>query len=106
MVVDVNSKHINRRILLVSAIRSRDGLHLQTILDLNPDIHQRCRKDRTPLMHAVEVEFDITVRRLIDKGAEVNGTTHSKSTALHQAASKGSTNMIELPISLNASLEC
>ena len=105
-ITDVNARDSNGRTPLISAIRSRDESHLQAILGLNPDIHLRCTKGRTPLMHATEVEFEIAVRRLVDRGAEVNATTPGQSTALHQAASRGSTDMIELLISLDAIIEC
>ena len=105
IIIDINAKDSNGRTPLISAIRSCDESRLQAVLNLNPNIHLRCTKDQTPLMHAIEVEFEIAVRRLVDRGAEVNATILGQSTALHQAASRGSTDMIELLISLDATIE-
>jgi ankyrin repeat protein len=104
---DVNPPETQGITTLFSAVRSLNPTALQEVLQRDPDIHQKCSKDWTPLMHAVEVGFELAVRKLVDRGADVNATANpNKLTALHQAASRGNVDMIDLLIELDAGIEC
>ncbi|KAI9776816.1 MAG: hypothetical protein M1839_009367 [Geoglossum umbratile] len=104
--IDVNFPDAQGMTMLLLAIQSLDSAQLQDVLQRDPDIHQRCNNDWTPLMHAVHVGSELAVRRLVDRGADINATaTPDKLTALHQAASKGNSDMIELLTALDVEIE-
>ena len=95
---------IERNDLLISAIRKGDRDHIESLLDTE-NANCRCSKGRTPLMYSVEQEDEVTIRKLLEHGAEINATTASGSTALHQAVVKGNVGMARLLIELDANIE-
>ncbi len=90
--------------LLISAIRTGDQHQIQSLL-ATADVNCRCSKGRTPLMHGVEQGDEVTIRKLLDHGAEINATTASGATALHHAVLKGNVRMARLLLELDGDME-
>lgn len=90
--------------LFISAIRTGEQDQIQSFLN-TADVNCRCSRGRTPLMYAVEQENEVTVRKLLDHGAEIDATTASGATALHQAVVRGNGRMARLLLELDADIE-
>lgn len=90
--------------LFISAIRTGDQNQIQGLLS-TADVNCRCNQGKTPLMHSTELEDEITIRKLLDHGAEINATADSGGTALHQAVIKNNVRMARLLLDLDADIE-
>lgn len=90
--------------LLISAIKTGDKVNIQSLVT-TANVNCRCSKGKTPLMYSVEQEDEVTIRKLLDHGAEINAITSSGSTALHQAVIKGNVHMARLLLELDADIE-
>lgn len=90
--------------LLISAVKQGDQSNIQSLL-LTANVNCRCDKGKFPLIYAVELGDEVTVRKLLDHGAEINAQTRSGTSALHQAVIKGDLNMARLLIELDADIE-
>jgi ankyrin repeat protein len=90
--------------LLISAIKQGDHSSIQSLLQ-TANVNCRCSRDKTPLMYAVEQADEVSIRKLLNHGADINATTSSGSTALHQAVVKGNVRMARLLLELDADIE-
>ena len=90
--------------LLISTIKQGDHSHTQSLL-LTANVNYRCSKGKTPLMYAAEQGDEVTIRKLLDHGAEINASTSSGSTTLHQIVAKGNLRMARLLLELDADIE-
>jgi ankyrin repeat protein len=95
---------IDKDELLISTIKQRDQSQIQSLLS-TANVNCRCSKGRTPLMYSVHQSDEVTIRKLLDHGAEINATTASGLTALHQAVAKGDLRMARLLLELDADIE-
>lgn len=90
--------------LLISTIKQGDQSHTQRLL-LTANVNCRCSRGRSPLMYAADQGDEITIRKLIDHGAEINASTPSGSTTLHQVVAKGNLRLAQLLLELDADIE-
>ena len=89
--------------LLITAIKQGDQSHIQNLLR-TADVN-KCTKGKTPLIYAVEQADEVTVRKLLDQGAEINAKMESGATALHHAVARGNVRMARLLLELDADIE-
>ena len=98
---------IDKHELLVKAIESSDGTHVQDLLnDDEIDVTRLSTKDKTLLMHAVECADESIVHQILPKiGSAINGSNSEGISALHLAASLGKSNMVRCLLEHDANVE-
>lgn len=87
---------------LLEAARAGKGKHMEQILELGTDVHQRGQQNETALHWIAFHGNGAMVKRLITSGADINARVKKGSTPLHLAAYKGHINVARLLIAKGA----
>ena len=103
----VDLQGIHEQTPLHSAARQGDSEIIQVLLDCKLDTNAKCLGDFTPLHLVVErgAPDTVTIRLLLEYGADPNARTTKGSTSLHLASSKGMVEVARLLLKYGADVE-